>query len=238
MLNGKTIVMNALTDYFRINEYNMVWKKKSKLPRSKRWKRKPKRSTVNVNRALQPFAQRFICKMKYAADVTTAANGQYIFNLNSIFDPDAQAGGHQPYGFDNLATIYRRYRVIACGWRITTTTTGNPIQLGTLPNNNGLVPVNFAEIKENPRSRYAVQLQGAGASMVKGKMYLPSLMGRTKAQYMADDRYQAEVTANPQELGQLTIYTANQVGVFTSCIVNVMLEYTVEFFDVNNVIQS
>ena len=41
------------------------------------------RALTTVNRSLQPFPNRYICKMKYATNVTTSAvTGQYIFNLN------------------------------------------------------------------------------------------------------------------------------------------------------------
>lgn len=35
----------------------------------------------------------------------------YIFRLNSIFDPDYAVGGHQPLGHDQWAAIYETYRV-------------------------------------------------------------------------------------------------------------------------------
>lgn len=73
-----------------------------------------------VNSALQPIPQRYITKMKYSEQVSTDAAGRYMFNLNSIFDPNRTGTltGHQPYGFDTLATLYNRYRVISCGYRI------------------------------------------------------------------------------------------------------------------------
>ena len=72
-----------------------------------------KRPTVNVNRSLQPFAQRYIAKMKYSEQlkVTGPAGGglaAYRFNLNSIFDPNRTGFGHQPYGHDQLAGLYNR----------------------------------------------------------------------------------------------------------------------------------
>lgn len=108
---------------------------------------------VVVNRALQPFPQRYICKMKYAQDMITPASGLYSFNLNSVFDPDQTGIGHQPYGMDQLTPLYHRYRVIACGWRVTTTTAGQTVQLASLPLNENpsvWVPINFAEVKEHP----------------------------------------------------------------------------------------
>lgn len=63
-----------------------AWKKKGMNKR-----RYAKR--VLVNRAIQPVAQRYIAKHKYVANVVTDANGNYVFNLNSTFDPDRTGGG-------------------------------------------------------------------------------------------------------------------------------------------------
>lgn len=217
-------------------------RKSKTVPRRKGLKKRSgykKRTTRLVNNALQPFPQNFICKMKYAADLQTSAGGRYDINLNSIYDPDRSGAGHQPYGFDNLAIIYNRYRVISCGWRITTTSgTSAVVQLGCIPTNSGILPVNFAELKEQPRAKYLIQFPGANAAVLSGKAYIPSLVGRSKAQYMADDRYQALVTADPAESAILQIHTANSSGVLGTNVINVILEYTVEFFDVNNVAQS
>ncbi len=37
------------------------------------------------------------------------AGTPYLFNLGSIFEP--RAGGHQPFGFDQMAALYARYKV-------------------------------------------------------------------------------------------------------------------------------
>jgi len=208
----------------------------------KQWKRKPrggKRRMVNVNRALQPIPQRYICKMKYAEDVSTdGVLGVYRFNLNSIFDPNRTGVGHQPYAFDTMATLYNRYRVIACGWRITTPTSSTVLQTGAIPSNEPTTFINFPELKENPRAKYFTQNPGGPAIVLSGKTYIPSLVGRTRAQYMADDRYQADTASSPVELAILNIYTANSTGSPISAPVNILLEYTVEFFDVKPLAQS
>lgn len=208
-----------------------------RVPKRKRAARKwvsKSRSTVNVNRALNPIPQRYICKLKYADDVTTDAGGRFNLNLNSLYDPNRTGAGHQPYGFDTLATLYNRYRVISCGWRITAPTTGSQVvQMGALPANNVISIGNMYTIRENPRAKYVVQLPGGGAQTLSGKIYIPSLMGRNKSQYMADDNYQALVTASPAELAILNIFTGTATGApLVQQNVNVLLEFTVEFFDV------
>lgn len=39
------------------------------------------------------------------------AGTQHEFRLNSIYDPDLSGTGHQPYMYDQFATLYGRYRV-------------------------------------------------------------------------------------------------------------------------------
>lgn len=215
---------------------------KNKLVRRKRMMRRPQRTLVN--RALHPIPQRYITKMKYSELVSTNANGFYAFNLNSIFDPNRTGVGHQPYGFDTLATLYNRYRVIACGWRIAPVApavlASSSIQLGCLPANEELTGIlSMSEVKENPRARYSLTTTGGDLKFVNGKTYIPSLVGRSKAQYMADDRYQSIITSNPNELAILNVYTAtgniDSTGTFP---IQVLLEYTVEFFDIKHLAQS
>lgn len=209
------------------------------LIRRKKWARK----TVNVNRALTPIPQRYITKMKYSSVLATDASlGSYKMNLNSIYDPDFTGGGHQPYGFDQLAALYNRYRVIACGYRIqlAVVSTASSIMLTAMPSNQNVTAGTGSEIRENPRAKYIVQNPGASAVVLSGKSYLPSLVGRNKAQYMADDRYQALVTANPSEDAFLNIQTFSPSTdvPLGSVAVQVVMEYTVEFFDMKALGQS
>lgn len=206
-------------------------------------RRNPGRRLI-INTALHPIPQRFITKMKYSEQISTDASGQYYMNLNSIFDPNRTGAGHQPYGFDTLATLYNRYRVISCGYRIQVNWSGNvtacqPVLAAALPSNEPLTFLSAAEARENPRAKYITQTFGGEAQTLRGKVYIPSLVGRNKAQYMADDRYQALTTGSPQELAILNIITASG-GLDTpnSCTLQILMEYTVEFFDIKNLAQS
>lgn len=197
-----------------------------------------KRPTVNVNRALAPIPQRYITKMKFAADVSTDNAGYLRINLNSIWDPlrSGSASPDQPYGRDQLAILYNRYRVISCGWRLTAPNSGGVIQVAALPSNEVYNASLIADMRENPRCKYFMQHNTGEVELLTGKTYIPSLVGRSKAQYMADDRYQADVTANPSELAVLNVAVGTASGTLltTGQIINVLLEYTVEFFDVKS----
>jgi uridine kinase len=55
------------------------------------------RKTLNVNKSLTPFSQRYITKMKYSENVITGSTGVYRFALNNLFDPNLTGVGHQPH---------------------------------------------------------------------------------------------------------------------------------------------
>lgn len=215
----------------------------------KRKARKAKRKALSsgalttVNKSLQPIPNRYICKMKYATSIVTDATGQYVFNLNSLFDPDRSGFGHQPYGFDPLAALYNRYRVISTGWRIQNpaSNTGTPVITASLPSNDlGLTFADTGQLLENPRCKYITQIPGASIETLRGKSYLPKLMGRPKSQYMSDDNYQATVVASPTELGLLYLTTFNGLSgsAFPGIALTVVMEFTCEFFDAKRIVQS
>lgn len=199
-----------------------------------------RKQVTNVNRSLTPFAARYITKMKYSQIALFSLTNGYsqVMNLNSVFDPDRSGVGHQPYGFDQLSPIYNRYRVIACSYVINAYSGSDPIRFGVLPSNE-IPPIgDMNELCENPRSRWTIQLPNGSTQTVKGSVSIPSLCGRTKSQYMADDRYQALCTANPQELALLSIYAQSLAGVNVNVNVTITLNYTVEFFDPHPIDQS
>lgn len=199
-------------------------------------KRKSGRKMVLVNHALQPFPQRYIAKLKYS-ELFSTNQGLYTFNLNSLWDPNRTGTGHKPYGMNQLTPLYNRYRVISCGYRIQPVQTGatgaQSIQIVALPSNEDNSIFSLQQARENPRAKYVTQSVGGNMVTLSGKVYIPSLFGRNKSQYMADDSYQALTNASPAELACLNIYSAGTgADVTTSCVLQILLEYTVEFFDV------
>jgi len=222
---------------------------------ARRWKKRGIRRggqrTTTVNKSVQPFPSRYICKMKYCESVNGvggpagAGYGNYQFSANSIWDPNATGIGHQPYGMDTLTALYNRYRVISCSYVINGTVTNasgvetNSI-IGVLSANEGAVVTGgINEFQENPRSKFVTQYVG-NEKTLKGRIYVPALVGRTKSQYMADDRYQAQTNTNPAENAIINVYFGFMDGTLATATadLNVTLEYTVEFFDVKKQLQS
>lgn len=206
----------------------------------RRFQRRKANRTVLVNKALTPIPQRYITRMKYAETFAfTAASPIFRFNLNSIFDPNRTGVGNQPYSHDTLQTLYNRYRVIKASYVITVFNPSSAIKLCALPANEEVNPASTTDAMTNPRARFMWQYPGGGVAKLKGAVYLPSLTGRNKTQYMSDDRYQAQFGASPAELAVLNLYCTllNDSGVDQSqC--NIEITYTVECFDVKNLAQS
>lgn len=209
----------------------------------KMWKRKPRRKQVNVNRSLQPLSQRYICSLKYTQTFTLNSSATtQAFRLNSLYRPNitTTADTSQPYGFDQLSALYNRYRVVSCSYSMVGINS-DPIRLIAIPANTTVSPSDPSNAMENPRSKWVIQLPGGNTKTLKGKVYIPSVVGRTRAQYMADDRYQADIDSNPLELVALNIYHGNLTdSSYPQGNTNVVitLKYTVEFFDVKVQSQS
>ncbi len=71
---------------------------------------------------------RYKAAMRYSEQISLSTGTiqgfygtEYSFRLNSLFDPDFTSGGHQPYGFDQIAAWYNRYIVTRVRIELTVT---------------------------------------------------------------------------------------------------------------------
>lgn len=214
-------------------------------PRRKayRKKRAPRRKAVTttlVNTALQPIAQRYISRHKYVETNSMALSNAYSyqFNLNSVFDPNRSGIGHKPYMTNTMSTLYNRYRVLSCSYTISAYNSNNTVLVSATPANNPITFSTTDEAMENPRTKWVVQTAGGTIKTLKGFVNIASLMGRTKAQYLADDNYQALTSASPSELGILNMAAQSIVAADVQVDFTITLNYLVEWFDPKNVAQS
>lgn len=83
---------------------------------------------LSVNRGVRGFPTEIRTTLRYSDVISLTSTGNavtnHVFRMNSLFDPDFTATGHQPYYFDQFATIYQRYCVI--GSKLTATFTPIP----------------------------------------------------------------------------------------------------------------
>ena len=188
-----------------------------------------------VSKGVRPLAQRFITSMKYAERITmtTAFAGLpvvYMFNLNSLQDPNRTGIGHQPFGHDTLSPLYQRYRVYAVSYSvIVEPTTSSPGMVTVIPkNDDGGVGPDAGFVMEFPRGKTA-PLGFQTPTVITGRISLPALTGQTLTEYKGSDRYAAVFGNSPTEIMTLQTYLTTQVA--TTVVVNVSLTYECELFD-------
>jgi hypothetical protein len=157
-----------------------------------------------------------------------------VFNLNSLFDPEFTGAGHQPRGFDTLATLYGKYRVNRCIATLhARQRAAHGIQIVMVPNNTSTALQNNDYPAEMQRS-VASQITGSAQPVVNlERAYdCADVLGQTSAQYRADEDTSALVTANPAELLYLHVF-AQQIDGATvldyEFVLNMVFEC--EFFD-------
>ncbi len=197
---------------------------------------------------MDPFPERMVRNLDYAivantsADASTASTsggGTLTLRLNDIFLP--QTGGHQPYGFNTLETIYRRYKVRSVKLSLTaalnTSTTlawaitgilppGSTFSLGAL--------ANAARVcLEKPNFDVRV-LQGDSNRAVvhwNHNIQMHQALNISKAEFEANvEDYAALVTASPS---RVATFVLNNSSTTTSDPVwwTILAHYEVEFFE-------
>ncbi len=178
--------------------------------------------------------------LRYAQSVTTstlttAANNN-VFRLNSIFDPDAAVGGTQPYGYDQAAALYNRYRVLKTRYRVQFLASTGSYNCAVIPSNGALNAApsdltTFTGAIMNPHAKYKTYSLGALAPTFTGSVNLNVLGGVRQIEYLTDDRFEAQIGANPAEVISLNIASHNPTGGTISIAFVVELWYEVDLHD-------
>lgn len=187
-----------------------------------------------------PIAQRRICVLEYsdfqARQPSAGVANDYLFNLNSIFDPDRSGAGHQPLYRDQLALMYNRYRVFACAYRIvainTDTAASSYCHVIVFPNNSSVTLTDPNQAQESPGAQIKALCYSAGGpnqARFSGYVNLPKLTGVSKTEYRSDERFQAQMSADPAEV--MTLHTVIYSPGTPLLSINTHLRFFVELFD-------
>lgn len=79
------------------------------------------------------------------------------YNLASIYDPDVSGAGHQPYGHDQWATLYKTYRVVRATIKATfyqSETNGTPQRCGVFLDKDGAIDSDLSTKLEQMKGRF------------------------------------------------------------------------------------
>jgi len=133
--------------------------------------------------------------------------------LNSLYDPDYTAAGHQPYQYDLLTTVYSNYIVKSTFIDLTfSDPTADGLWVGHIIRSNtdaadGSAGKTLSDILERPNYK-CVPLNDTGAQTATIRTNVPHhlVFGLSQAQYLSSlELYAAAYNANPSGVSLLEV---------------------------------
>lgn len=168
---------------------------------------------------------------------STLDYAEYVFRVNSLFDPNLSGTGHQPRGFDQLSSLYRGYQVYGVAYDITfftkdTSKEGFKVGVVGTPS----AKASFSSSQE--MSEYTVgQINWTTltnekpVARLRGYLNASATEGVSRSDYNDDDNYKAGIGANPAASPKLFIvgYTLDGTTATQGVECNVNLLYFCKF---------
>lgn len=190
-----------------------------------------------------PFPPVKYCKLHYASTYnmssgTTGLLGtEQVMNLNSLYDPDQSGIGHQPYGHDELALLYKVYKVTAVQFTLVIT---NPSSDGVVVAARVSPPLGAQSLTGQTGYAAAEQpmtvtrmINNTGSQVRVIKQYFPmaQIIGVTPLQFKAafNNSYTAAFGANPGFMPTLRFAIGDTTGnAGTTCTIQCNITYYVQ----------
>lgn len=196
-------------------------------------------------RAWNPFPNEYFCKLRYCETFTKTVGTGGVFgtiqkmNLNSLYDPNNTGGGHQPYGYDQISALYRRYLVRRADIMIEfVNPNADGMVAGVMLQSSGgvgtLAGQSVDTIKEQPTSwTKPVQNTGSQRAVFKSRVFMSRLEGLNRIQWSAQqDDYGALVSANPTLMPSIQFASASDAGSSVDYMfVRVLITFHCQFYD-------
>lgn len=195
-----------------------------------------------------PFEARKICRLRYAVcnnnTLTTGTAGVFgsvtQYRLNSLYDPELTAAGHQPYYYDQMTAIYGKYKVRAVRVSVTFTTPGATadilacIHIASAENFVSISGLLGSDALERP-GIVPLRLSSSGnrACAYQFNSNISTVLGMTRSQFMSNtEECAAAYNANPARVAVMEIgiasFTAQAAEAAAYCL---QFEFDCEFFD-------
>jgi hypothetical protein len=202
---------------------------------------------------IDPFPKRRVAALRYSDSYTIlTTTTEFLYGtatsvlLNSLFAP--VSGGHQPYGFDQLAALYNRYRVNAVDVEMTIMYNGgvqNSIVSGVVlpPGTSATIAGSTYTIVSEKPNVISVPIVGGtntGTVFIKQRFDIARLAGLTANELQANvEDYSAAVTASPSKLVTFEFATCGvSTTTATSSKVLLTLVFHTEFWERKILAQS
>lgn len=129
--------------------------------------------------------------------VTAAVNqAEYVYRLNSLFDPDFTGVGGQPDGFDQWKTLYSNYRVVAAAVEVQAAG-GNGFGFVAIAPTSTSTTLASAEEAGGLRHARAGTFTQQFPRTVKALWHIGTILGQSDETVLTSKDAQAAVTASP-----------------------------------------
>lgn len=206
---------------------------------------KKRGSTYNRNKIglVGPLVQKTFTKLCYETGnlgtVVSTSIGTATFRLNSLYDPQYAVGGHQPRGFDQMATIYGIYRVLGVGIKLygSLITPGSGV-VGYSITSSSTAPGDINSYMETRNSKYRI-ITADKPAVIKSYQSIAKAFGTTKEVVRSDDNFAAGVGSDPTSVPYIHFFwQANDENATQSYNIRACLEFYTLFTHPNVLAQS
>jgi len=176
---------------------------------------------------------KYVTTYNQALGAVSGAATSAQFRANSLFDPDVALGGHQPYGYDQLAAMYQKYVVVSSSCVVT-------LNIGSLATYSGEFGVNVADttapstnrdtLMESQYSTWKNFISTNGPLSVKLNFDAAKYFDVKDLQ--ESDDIIAAVSANPTRQAYFNVWAAPDSGLIANTVyITVAISYDVLFFE-------
>lgn len=203
-----------------------------------------KREVVTRATAISVAPDRTLVRLTYADQITLSTTSlgyaSHFFRLNSVYDPDFTATGHQPTGFDEWAAFYNYYRVMKVKGEVEigdgSSAAGSSCVFSIKPTQSTTGSTTVSEILEDQRASGTLYNPTGPPRKLSFEWDIRTLFGVSKGFY-DQSTYAALTSANPFDQVFLEMQ-ARSAGTGTTYYCLVRFDYFVEFYERNEVAPS
>lgn len=139
--------------------------------------------------------------------VSVLNQGEYVYRLNSLFDPDQTGVGGQPDGFDQWKALYQNYRVVAAHVCVEFICTSALVGLATMAPTSAVAGIGSAEEAGGLRHARTAPFTNGILGKMKAMYHMNELVGYTPEAVLGDNTLQSSVTTNPTNQQYLHVCT-------------------------------
>lgn len=204
--------------------------------KSRRGKSSAQRAPLTISRPLIANVLRTqMCYTQYFGMVESASGigASYSFRLNDLFDPDFTGTGQQPVAFDQLSTLYTRFRVLSVAVDVVyNNRAATGAVVGFFPSSASTLPAAAVSWPAQPFSKHTIianSAAGPAVGRLTSRFDIPTVLGMKSKEYLSDLDFTGTPTSSPIRTPYLHAYIFWQSGTVAVCDAFICMRYVVEW---------